>query len=81
MKASMAKTITLEANEYRRLKTNAERYEAIRQLVAEDFFTSPPTKNRDKIIQEFRKTGLYPKTFLKSLGRGLRESAYFSSRR
>lgn len=77
----MAKTITLEAAEYRRLKIKAERYETIRQLIAEDFFSSPPTKNRDKIIREFRKTGLYSDAFLKSFGKGLRDSAFFSSRR
>ena len=69
--------ITIPKKEYQKLTEKALRYEYIRQLMEEDFFASPPTKNVQKIIKEFRQTGRYNRKFLESLEKGLRHSSYF----
>lgn len=45
----------------------------------EDIFAPPPTRNIEKIIRAFEKTGIYSKEFLRSLKRGLRRSSYFKN--
>lgn len=75
----MPQTIEIPKTEYERLRQRADLLEIIHKLSQVDFFAEPPTKNPEKIIQEFQKTGLYNKAFLKSLKRGLKESSYFSS--
>lgn len=70
--------ITIPKNEYRKLVERALRYEYIRQLMEEDLFASPPTRNAKKIIEEFQKTGRYSQKFLESFEKGLRRSSYFN---
>lgn len=70
-------TVALPKKEYQRLMDKALRYEYLRQILEEDIFGPPPTKNIKGIITEFKKTRLYNQKFLKSLERGLRRSSYF----
>lgn len=70
-------TISIPKKEYHQLVEKALRYEYIRQLLKEDIFASPPTRNVKKIIEAFGKTRLYNNAFLKSLEKGLRRSSYF----
>jgi hypothetical protein len=61
------------------LVDNALRYEYLRHIMEENIFAPPPTKDIEKIIRAFEKTGIYNKEFLKSLKRGLRRSSYFKN--
>ena len=70
-------TITIPKKEYQRLSEKALRYEYLRQLLEEDIFASPPSKNTRGVIKEFKKSGIYNQKFLKSLKRGLGRSSYF----
>ena len=72
----MAK-VTLPKTEYERLVEKSLRYDYLRQLLEEDLFASPPTRNIKKIIESFQRTGLYNKKFLRDLKRGLNRSSYF----
>ena len=74
----MSATITIPKTEYKRLKQIAGRYETIQRVVESDFFAEPPIKNAVEVIKELRKTKQYTKPFLQSIGRGLKESSYFS---
>lgn len=68
--------ITLPQKEYQKLIEKALRYEYIRQMMEGSLFSPPPTRNVKKIIEEFRKTGLYNQKFLGSLKNGLKRSSY-----
>lgn len=70
-------TITIKQKKYRELLEKAMRYDYLRQLLYEDIFSPPPTKDVKKILSEFRTTEKYTSQFLKSLGRGLKRSSYF----
>jgi len=70
--------ITISKKEYHRLLDRAFRYEYLRQILEEDLFASPPTRNTKVIVKEFQATNLYNQRFLKSLARGLKRSSYFS---
>lgn len=70
-------TITIPQKEYQKLVEKSLRYEYIRQMTEENLFSPPPIKNSKKIIEEFKKTGLYNQAFLKSLESGLKQSSYF----
>ena len=72
-------TIVLKKTEYEALKTRADAYERLVFAMREDIFSPPPTRSRAKIILELKKTGLYNKAFLASLGRGLKRSSHFTS--
>ena len=74
-------TITLPKTEYQKLRRAADLLEIIRKFFETDFFVEPSVKDPKKIIKEFEKTGLYNKSFLKSLEKGLNESSYFSHSR
>ena len=69
--------ITIPKREYQKLLDKAFRYEYLRQILEEDIFSSPPTRNIKTIIKEFKKTDKYNKNFLDSLARGLKRSLYF----
>ena len=69
--------IIVSKKEYQNLINKSLRYDCFRQIMEEDFFSSPPTKNSKEIIKEFRDSGKYNKDFIKSLSRGLRRSSYF----
>lgn len=69
--------VTIPKKEYQMLLERAFRYEYLRQILEEDIFSPPPTKDIKTIIGEFRETGKYNEEFLKSLVRGLKRSSYF----
>ncbi|OHA77266.1 MAG: hypothetical protein A3H01_00560 [Candidatus Wildermuthbacteria bacterium RIFCSPLOWO2_12_FULL_40_9] len=69
--------ITVSKKEYQKLLDRALRYEYLRQILAEDVFSPPPTRNAKAIIKEFRATKKYSKKFIDSLSRGLKRSSYF----
>lgn len=71
-------TITLPKTEYLELKKRAAAYNVIINVVSKDLFASPPEKSAKKIIDEFKKTGLYSKAFLEDLASGLNNSSYFA---
>ena len=70
-------TISIPKKEYQQLVHKALRYDYINNLLKEDIFSSPPTKNIREIVKAFGKTKLYSNAFLKSLDRGLRRSSCF----
>ncbi|MBI4118933.1 MAG: hypothetical protein HY452_01585 [Parcubacteria group bacterium] len=72
--------VTITKEKYQELVEKAGRFEVIQKLAADgrDFFQEPSAKNITAIIKEMGKTDLYSKSFLKSLGLGLRKSTYFS---
>jgi len=70
-------TVTISKKEYQRLLERALRYEYLRQLLEEDIFAPPPTKNIKEIIKAFRATKRYNQKFLQSLAKGLKRSSYF----
>lgn len=41
-------------------------------------FVSPPVKSRKQVLNAFKKTGRYSKSFLQDLAEGLQNSNYFS---
>lgn len=69
--------VSLPKSEYHQLVKKALRYDYLRQILEEDFFTSPPTRDIKKVIESFSRTGLYSKRFLKDLEKGLKRSSYF----
>jgi len=73
-------TITISKKEYQQLMDKALRYEYLRQILEEDIFAPPPTKNIKGIIREFKKTRLYNQKFLESLEKGLKRSSYFRTK-
>lgn len=73
-------TVTIPKKEYQRLAEKALRYEYLRQILEEDIFAPPPTKNPKKVAREFRRSGLYNQKFLKSLEKGLERSSYFRTK-
>ncbi len=74
----MNKTITLPYTEYQELKQIKKCYELAREFFKLEPLQRPATKNSKKIINDFRKTGLYNEKFLSSVEKGLKESSYFS---
>jgi len=70
-------TITIPKKEYYDLVEGKLRYEYLQQLMKEDIFSSPPTKNIKSVISAFKATKKYNKNFIKSLERGLNQSSYF----
>ena len=72
-------TITIPKKEYQELLDKKFRYEYLRQIIEEDIFDSPPTKNTDEVIKAFEQTKLYNQEFLRSFKKGLKRSSYFKS--
>lgn len=69
--------VTIAKNEYERLIEAKLKYEYLRQVIEEDIFSPPPTKNIKEVIKAFKETGEYNAESLKSLERGLKRSPYF----
>jgi len=69
--------ITISKKEYQKLLDRAFRYDYLRQILQEDVFSSPPTRDAKAVIKEFRSTKRYNRKFLKSLAKGLKRSSYF----
>ncbi len=70
-------TVTISKKEYEELIEKKLRYEYIHQIIEEDIFSPPPTKDIKEIINVFKKSGLYTQKFIDSLEKGLKRSAYF----
>lgn len=70
-------SITISKKEYGKLMEVKFRYDYLRQIIREDIFTSPQTRNVKELIDKFKQTKLYSQNFLKSLERGLKRSSYF----
>ena len=70
-------TVTISKKEYQELIEKKLRYEYLHQIIEEDIFSPPPTKDVNKIIKAFQETGLYNRKFIDSLEKGLKRSAYF----
>lgn len=67
----MAK-VTLPKTEYESLKRQAEAY----RKFAEKFFELMVKDPIEEVVEDFRKTNLYTKEFLRDLESGLRKSSY-----
>ena len=72
-------TISIPQKEDQKVVEKSLRYEYIRQIMGGNLFSPPPTRNAKKVIDEFKKTGLYNQKFLESLKRGLSQSSYFKA--
>lgn len=65
--------VTLSKIEYNSLKRQADAY---RNFLA-DIFEAALQDPINVVVEDFRKTGLYSKPFIKDLEQGLRKSSYF----
>ncbi|MDP3296034.1 MAG: hypothetical protein Q8N09_00305 [Thermodesulfovibrionia bacterium] len=70
-------TVTISKKEYQELIEKKLRYEYLHQIIEDDIFSPPPTKDTKEIIYAFKKTGLYNQKFIDSLEKGLKHSSYF----
>ncbi|MCK4782000.1 hypothetical protein KAS79_03730 [Candidatus Parcubacteria bacterium] len=70
-------TITIPKKEYNKLIESTLRYEYLRQIMNENIFASPPTRNAREVVKSFKKTGKYNQKFIQSLEKGLKRSLYF----
>jgi len=70
-------TITISKKEYGKLIEVKLRYDYLRQIIKNDIFSSPPTKNAQEALLAFKQTNLYSPKFMKSLEKGLKRSVYF----
>lgn len=70
-------TVTISKREYEELIEKKLRYEYLHQVIENDIFSPPPTKNTKEIINAFKKTGIYNQKFIDSLEKGLKRSSYF----
>lgn len=70
-------TITIPKTEYKQLLDKVLRYEYLRQIMEENIFSFPPTKNIQEIIKSFKANRIYNQRFIKSLEKGLKRSSYF----
>lgn len=70
-------TVTIPKKEYKELVDRKLRYEYLRQIMEEDIFTPPPTRNSKEVLDVFKASGRYNKKFLESLKKGLKRSSYF----
>jgi hypothetical protein len=76
----MMQKVTISKEEYDTLLSLKLKYEYLQQIIKEDLFSSPPTKDADAVIAMFSKTGRYNKAFLKGLEKGLKRSSYFKKK-
>ncbi|MEK7138914.1 MAG: hypothetical protein AAB799_01915 [Patescibacteria group bacterium] len=70
--------VLIPKNEYEKLVETKLRYDFLRQIVEEDIFASPPTRDVKKLVKAFRETKKYSGQFLESLEKGFKKSAYFN---
>lgn len=73
-------TITISREEYNTLLESKLKFDYLQQILKDDLFSSPPTKNTDAIIAAFNQTGKYNKAFINSLKKGLKRSSYFNNK-
>jgi hypothetical protein len=72
--------VTISKEEYNTLLASKLKYEYLEQIIKNDLFASPPTKNADTVMAAFTQTGKYNKAFLQGLGKGLKRSSYFKKK-
>lgn len=70
-------SITISKREYEKLLEKKMRYDYLRSILEEDFFSPPKTRDSKIILKAFKETKRYSSNFLKSLERGLKRSSYF----
>lgn len=70
-------TVTITKKEYDELIEKKLRYEYLHQIIENDIFSQPPTRDIKKVINAFKKTGIYSQEFIDSLEKGLKRSSYF----
>lgn len=70
-------TITITKKEYLELIDKKLRFDYLRNVLTEDFFAPPPTKDSNEIIRAFKAAKKYNQKFINGLKRGLDRSAYF----
>ena len=73
-------TVTIPRKEYDTLLVSRMKFDYLRQILTDDLFSPPPTKNIDTIAASFEETGKYSEAFIKSLKKGLKRSSYFKSK-
>ncbi len=70
--------VKIPRREHERLRHIEASFESLQKIFfSTTEFIQPPIKDPAKIIGEMKKTKRYSSVFLKSLERGLKESAYF----
>ena len=72
-------TITISKKEYQELLEKKLKYEHLREVLAEDIFSPPPTKSKKTVLSVFKTTKRYNKKFLDGLEKGLKRSQYFKA--
>ena len=72
--------VTISKEEYNTLLASKLKYEYLQQIIKDDLFSSPPTKDPDVVIAAFLETGKYSKAFLKGLEKGLKRSSHFKKK-
>ena len=77
-KINRMNTITLLKSEYKVLKAQATAYGRLIKSVAAESDVTSPTRSRSAILNAFKKTGKYNKSFLMSFKKGLSRSSFFS---
>ena len=65
-------TVTIPKIEYQKLRKQADAY----RRLAGDFFEEAIQDPISDVVEDFRKTDLYTKEFLRDLESGLRKSSY-----
>jgi hypothetical protein len=71
-------TITLTKKEYDKLLYKALRFDYLKDILDDNFFSPPPTRKASEVIKAFKKTKKYNDKFLSSLENGLKRSKYFN---
>ena len=66
-------TVTLKKSEYLKLKKQAAAYRAL----TGQFFRRVLVDSVEDVVEDFKATGLYSKSFLADLADGLKKSSYF----
>lgn len=70
-------TIAVPKKEYEELIKTKLRYEYLEQVLRDDIFSPPSTKNAKEILKTMEATQKYSQKFLLSLEKGLKRSSYF----
>lgn len=70
-------TITISKKQYKKLLDKELRLEYLFQILKDDIFSPPPTKNIGEVIGAFKATKKYNQPFIKALEKGLGRSSYF----
>lgn len=72
--------VTISKNTYNELLEKALRYDYLKNIIREDIFSSPPTKDAREVVRAFENTGLYRQKFISGLKKGLACSSYFEKK-